>query len=78
MLDSLLTRSREIILTNMRQSVSLTLGISKSLYLQADMDTASEGFVATYSDEEALKLIEDSAMMVGHIVDMFGVDTSLG
>jgi hypothetical protein len=32
MLDRLPMRSREIILTNMRQSVSLTLGILKSLY----------------------------------------------
>jgi hypothetical protein len=34
MLDSLLTRSREIILANMRQSVSLTLRILKSRYTE--------------------------------------------
>jgi hypothetical protein len=42
------------------------------------LDAAGEGFTVTYSDEEALKLIEDSAVMVGHIVDMLGVDMSLG
>jgi hypothetical protein len=42
------------------------------------LDAAGEGFVVTYSDEEALKLIEDSAVMVGHIVDMLPVDISLG
>jgi hypothetical protein len=31
-LDSLLTHSQEIILTNMKRSVNLTLGILKSLY----------------------------------------------
>jgi hypothetical protein len=39
---------------------------------------AGEGFIMTCSDEEALKLIEDSAVMVGHIVDMHPVDMSLG
>jgi hypothetical protein len=37
-----------------------------------------EGFTVTWSDEEAIKLIEDSAVMAGHGVDMLGVDTSLG
>jgi hypothetical protein len=78
MLDSLLTRSQEIILTNMRQSVSLTVGILKSLYPCVDLDAESEGFIATCSDEEALKLIEDSTVMIGHIMDMLGVDMSLG
>jgi hypothetical protein len=77
-LDSLLTRSREIILANMRQSVSLTLKILKSLYPRVDLDVAGEGFVVTYSDEEALKLVEDSSMTVGQVVDMLGVDMSLG
>jgi hypothetical protein len=79
MLDSLPNRSREIILANMRQSASLTLGILKSLYPRADLDTAGEGFVETCSDEEAQKLVEDSAMAAGQIVvDMLGVDMSLG
>jgi hypothetical protein len=78
MLDSLPTRSWEIILTNVKQSVSLTLDILMSLYPWADLDAAGEGFVAICSDEEALKLIEDSSMMAGHVVDMLGVDMSLG
>jgi hypothetical protein len=78
MLDSLPTRSREIILTNMKQSASLTLGILKSLYPRADVDAVGEGFAGTCSNELALKLIEDSAVMVGHIMDMPGVDMSLG
>jgi hypothetical protein len=51
MLDSLLTRSREIILANMKQSTSLTLEILKSLYPHGDLDAAGEGFAATYSDD---------------------------
>jgi hypothetical protein len=62
LLDSLSTRSQEIILANMKQSVSLTLSILKSLYPQADLDVADEGFTMTYSDEEALMLVEDSAV----------------
>jgi hypothetical protein len=62
----------------MKQSVSLTLGILRSLYPQANLDVVGEGFVATCSDEESLKLIEDFAMMAGHITDMLGVDMSLG
>jgi hypothetical protein len=80
MLDNLSTRSREIILilTNMRQSTSLTLRILKSQYPRANMDLAGEGFAVTCNDEEALKLVEDSAMMVGLVIDMLGVDMSLG
>jgi hypothetical protein len=58
MLDSLL-QSQEIILANMRQSAGLTLGILKSLYLQANSNVVGEGFAVTCSDEEALKLVED-------------------
>jgi hypothetical protein len=57
MLDNLRTRSREIILTNMKQSASLTLKILMSLYPRADLDVAGEGFTVTYSDEEALNLL---------------------
>jgi hypothetical protein len=74
----MLTRSREIILTNMRQLASLTLRILMSLYPRDDLDTAGEGFTVTCSDEEALKLVKDSAMIVGQIIDMLGVDMSLG
>jgi hypothetical protein len=62
----------------MKQSMSLTFGILMSLYPRADLDAAGEGFAATCSNEEALKLIEDSTVMVGHIMDMLGLDMSLG
>jgi hypothetical protein len=65
MLDSQPTRSRVVILTNMRQSASLTLGILKSLYPQANLGVAVEGFAVTCSDKEALKLVENSAVMAG-------------
>jgi hypothetical protein len=42
------------------------------------LDAVGEGFVVTCSDDEALKLVEDSAVMVGQIIDMLGVDMSLG
>jgi hypothetical protein len=34
--------------------------------------------MVTCSDEEALKLVEDSTVTAGHVVDMLGVDMSLG
>jgi hypothetical protein len=77
MLDNFPTRSREIILANMRQSASLTLGILMSLYPWADLDATGEGFTVTCSDEEALKLVEDFAMTAGQVVDVLGVDMSL-
>jgi hypothetical protein len=58
--------------------MSLTLKILKSLYPQADLDVPGEGFTVTCSDEEALKLVEDSVVAVGQVVDMLGVDMSLG
>jgi hypothetical protein len=78
MLDSLPTKSREIILANMRQSTSLTLRILMSLYPRTHLDAVSEGFAVTCSDEEALKLVEDSSVTAGQIVDMLGIDMSLG
>jgi hypothetical protein len=61
----------------MKQPVSLTLRILKSLYPQADLDAVGEGFTVTWSDEEALKLVEDSTVTAGQVVDMLGVDMSL-
>jgi hypothetical protein len=61
----------------MRQSVSLTLRILMSLYPRDDLDTAGEGFMVISNDEEALKLIEDSAVTAGQVIDMTGVDMSL-
>jgi hypothetical protein len=62
MVESLSTRSWEIILAVMKQLVGLTLGILKSLYPQANLDATGEGFTITCSDVEALKLVEDSAV----------------
>jgi hypothetical protein len=62
----------------MRQSVSLTSGTLKSLYPWANLDTVGDGFAVTYSDEEALKLVKDSAKTAGKVVDMLQVNMSLG
>jgi hypothetical protein len=78
MVESLPTRSQEIILANMRQSASLTLRILMSLYPRADLDMVGEGFTMMCSNEEALKLVEDSIVIAGHVVDMLRVDVSLG
>jgi hypothetical protein len=69
LLDVLLTRSREVILANMRQLTSLTLGILKSLYPRANLDTTGEGFTMTCI-EEASKLIEDSAVIASQVMEM--------
>jgi hypothetical protein len=45
---------------------------------RADLDAVGESFAVIYNDEEALKLAEDSTMMAGHVIDMLGVDMSLG
>jgi hypothetical protein len=58
--------------------VSLTLEILKSLYHRAELDTTGESFTVTCSDEEALNLVEDSVVMAKQVVDMLGVDMSLG
>jgi hypothetical protein len=62
----------------MKQSAILTLWILKSLYPRADFDATGEGFTTTCSDDEALKLIEDSARMAVRIIDMLPLDMSQG
>jgi hypothetical protein len=62
----------------MRQLASLTLGILKSLYPRADLDTIGGGFAVTCSDDEALKLVEDSTVTARKVIDMLGVHMSLG
>jgi hypothetical protein len=47
-----------------------------SLYSRVDLDAAGEGFAASCTDEEASKIIEDSAMTAEHIVKMLPVDLS--
>jgi hypothetical protein len=58
--------------------VSLILGILKSLYPRANLDMVGEGLTVTCSDVEALKLVKDSAVSMGQVIDMLGVDMSLG
>jgi hypothetical protein len=41
------------------------------------LDAAGEGFVATYSNDEALKLIDDSTVKVERIIDVLLADMSL-
>jgi hypothetical protein len=75
LLDGLSNRCQEVILTNMKQSTSLTLRILKSLYPRADLDAAGDGFAVTCNGEEALKLM-DSTLTTDCIVDMVPVDMS--
>jgi hypothetical protein len=42
------------------------------------LDAVGDGIAVTCSDEEALKLIEDSAVTAVHIMDMLLIDMSLG
>jgi hypothetical protein len=70
LLDGLPNRCKAVIVANMKQAVSLTLGILKSLYPCADLDVAGEGFAVTCTDEEGLKLMVDSAFTADHIVEM--------
>jgi hypothetical protein len=46
------------------------------LYPRDDLDVVGEGFAATCSDDEALKLIEDSVVTAEQIVDMLPVHMS--
>jgi hypothetical protein len=73
LLDGLPTQSWEVILTNMRKASSLTLRILKSLYPRANLDMAGEGFAATCTEDKANKLVEDSAMMVSHVMEMLPI-----
>jgi hypothetical protein len=40
------------------------------------MDAMGKGFAMTCSDEEALKLVEDSTMMAGQVIDTLRMDMS--
>jgi hypothetical protein len=64
LLDGLPTQSRDVILANMRQSVTLTLGILKSLYPRANLDATGKGFVMACIEDEASKLVENSDVTV--------------
>jgi hypothetical protein len=60
----------------MKQPVSLTLEILKSLYPWANLDVAGEGFTTTCTEEEASTLVEDSIVMAECIIDTLLVDMS--
>jgi hypothetical protein len=47
-----------------------------SLYPRADFNTVGDGFAATNTDEQALKLVEDSAVTADHMLDMILLDMS--
>jgi hypothetical protein len=72
LLDGLLNQC-EVIVANKKQTVSLTLRILKSLYPCVDLDVAGDGFVATCTDEEGLKLVEDTTLTTDRIVEMVPV-----
>jgi hypothetical protein len=76
LLDILSTHSQEIIISNMRKMSSLTLGILMSLYPWTDMDMVSEGFVVTYTEEEAGQHVEDSIETVPRFIEMLPVNMS--
>jgi hypothetical protein len=76
LLDGLPTRSREVILANMRKASSLTLGILKSLYPRSDLDAVGEGFAATCTEDKANKLVEDSIVMTSRVVEMLHIEMS--
>jgi hypothetical protein len=40
------------------------------------MDAVGEGFTTTNSNEEASKLVEDSAVMMEHIIEILPMDMS--
>jgi hypothetical protein len=70
LINVLPNRCRDINLANMKQAVSLTLSILKSLYPRADLDVAGDGFVMTCTGEESLKLVKDSGFTADCIIDM--------
>jgi hypothetical protein len=57
----------------MKQAASLTLSVLKSHYPQAVLDTTGDGFAVSCTEEDDLKLMEDSALEADHIVDMVPV-----
>jgi hypothetical protein len=60
----------------MRKASSVTLGILKSLYPRADLDSTGEGFTTTCTKEEVEKLVEDFVEIVTRVIEMILVDTS--
>jgi HEPN domain-containing protein len=76
LLDMLMTRSREVIIFNLRKASSLTLGILKSLYPRAELDAVGEGFATSYTEEEADDLVQSFVETMTQVIEMIMVDTS--
>jgi hypothetical protein len=76
LINVLPNRCQDANLVNMKQAVSLTLSILKSLYPRADLDVAGDGFAVTCTGEESLKLMKDSAFTADYIIDMVHIDMS--
>jgi hypothetical protein len=76
LLDGLPTWSQQVILANMKKATNLTLTILKSLYPQANLDVAGKGFMMTCTEDEANKLMDDSAVTTYQIVEMLPIDMS--
>jgi hypothetical protein len=70
LLDSLPTRSREMVQTNMLKACNLTLAILKSLYPRVDLEAAGEEFAVICSDEEAKDLVKNFLDTATKIVEM--------
>jgi hypothetical protein len=70
------TRSRQVIISNMRKASSLTLRILKSLYPKVELDIAGEGFVATYMEEEDSDLIQSFIETGSQVIVTIPVDMS--
>jgi hypothetical protein len=76
LLGMLLTQSREVIASIMKNAWSLTVGILKSLYLKANLDEVGEGFVATCSEEEAVDLVQSFIETMTQVIEMILIDMS--
>jgi hypothetical protein len=60
----------------MRKASSLILGILKSLYSQADLDTAADGFAATCTEEEVGELVQSFIETATQVIEMIQVGLS--
>jgi hypothetical protein len=74
LLDLLLTRSWEVIHSNMMKASSLTLGTLKSLYPKVDLGVDGKSFAATCIEEEANNLVQGFLETVVQILEMILMD----
>jgi hypothetical protein len=76
LLDMLSTRSREIIISNMRKASSLTIRILKSLYPMLDLGTVDMGFTATCTKDEVTNLVQGFLETVTEIIEIIPINMS--